>query len=69
MSTDMTLPKLAILTMGVYGVIIRLLSDQAEISFLTTKNLDTYRVISAWNSKELKSNRQKAFDKLILNEQ
>ena len=36
MSIDMTLPKWAIFTMGVYGEIICLLSDPAEISFLAT---------------------------------
>ena len=36
MSIDMTLPKWAIFTMGVYGKILGLLSDPAEISFLTT---------------------------------
>ena len=34
-STDMTLPKWAIFTMGVYREIIFPLSDPAEISFLT----------------------------------
>jgi len=34
MSIDMTLQKWAIFIMGVYGEILCLLSDQAEISFL-----------------------------------
>ena len=45
MSIDMTLPKWTTFTMGVYGEILCLLSDLAEISFLTAiKNVDTYRV-------------------------
>ena len=35
-SIDMTLQKWAIFIMGVYGENLCLLSDQAEISFLTT---------------------------------
>jgi len=36
MSIDMTLPKWAIFSMGVYGEILCLLSDPTEISFLAT---------------------------------
>jgi len=36
MSLDMTLPKWAIFTMGVYGEISHFLSYPTEISFLTT---------------------------------
>ena len=36
MSIDMTLPKWAIFTMGVYGEILCILSDPTEISFLST---------------------------------
>ena len=36
MSVDMTLSKWAIFTIGVYGEVLCLLSDPAEISFLST---------------------------------
>ena len=42
MSIDMTLQKWAIFKMGVYGENLCLLSDQAEISFLVIKNVDTH---------------------------
>ena len=45
MSIDMTLPKWAIYTMGVYGEILCVLSDPAEI-FVSDykKNVDTHHV-------------------------
>ena len=53
--TDMTLPKWSIFTMGVYGKILCLLSDQAEISFLTTqKTLMHIIVVFSFKNKVIK---------------
>jgi len=61
MSIDMTLQKWEIFIIGFYGKISHFLSDQAEISFLVVYKTLTH-IIKV-------SDRKKAFDKLIWNEQ
>ena len=66
LSIDMTLPKWAIFTMGVYGDFFYLLSDPAEIWFLSIiKNVDTHHVSLSSIKLVVKSYCQTAFDKLI----
>ena len=62
MSIDMTLPKWAIFTIGVYGEIICLLSAPAEISFLPDhiNNVDTHYVSFSSKKKVKKKYRQKS---------
>ena len=65
MSIDMTLPKWAIFTIGVYGEILCLLQDPFEISFMITTKIYAYDVNFSSNNKKYRSYHQKLFDILI----